>query len=60
MPERTGPHPTPGRAISRFRQQFKRLADPGMAAQEKRYLESPFELYGVSVPKFRAISRQSR
>ena len=48
MPERTGPHPTPGRAISRFRQQFKRLADPDRAEQEKRYLNSPFEFYGIS------------
>ncbi|MCJ7509410.1 MAG: DNA alkylation repair protein [Dehalococcoidia bacterium] len=46
------------KTISRFRQQFQELADPERAAQEKRYLKSPFKFYGVSVPKIRAVARQ--
>ena len=46
------------KTISRLRQQFKDLADPERAAQEKRYLKSPFKFYGVSVPKIRAVARQ--
>jgi 3-methyladenine DNA glycosylase AlkD len=45
-------------AISHFRREFERLAEPERAAQEKRYLKSPFEFYGLSVPKIRAIARQ--
>lgn len=47
-------------AIPRFRQQLEELADPERAAQEKRYLKSPFEFYGVSVPKVRTLAKQFR
>jgi 3-methyladenine DNA glycosylase AlkD len=47
-------------AISGFRQQFKTLGDPERATQEKRYLKSPFQFYGVSVPKIRAVARTFR
>lgn len=60
MPERTDRLPMSAKAISRFRQQFKGLADPERAAQGKRYLKSPFKFYGVSVPKVRTVARQFR
>jgi 3-methyladenine DNA glycosylase AlkD len=60
MSEPADRHPTRQEALSRFRQQFKRLADPERAAQEKRYLKSPFKFYGVSVPQMRAVARQFR
>jgi 3-methyladenine DNA glycosylase AlkD len=47
-------------AISGFRKQFRGLADPERAAQEKRYLKSPFDFYGVSVPKIRRIAKEFR
>lgn len=47
-------------AISGFRQQFAALGDPERARQEKRYLKSPFEFYGVSVPKIRSVARRFR
>ncbi len=47
-------------AISSFRQQFKALGDPERAAQEKRYLKSPFQFYGVSVPRIRAVAKAFR
>jgi 3-methyladenine DNA glycosylase AlkD len=47
-------------AIARFRQQFRELGDPERAVQEKRYLKSPFEFYGVAVPKIRAVAKQFR
>jgi 3-methyladenine DNA glycosylase AlkD len=46
--------------IARFRQRFRELGDPERAAQEKRYLKSPFQFYGVAVPKIRAVARQFR
>lgn len=60
VPEGTGGRPTHEEAISRFGREFERLADPERAVQEKRYLKSPFEFYGVSVPKIRALARQFR
>jgi 3-methyladenine DNA glycosylase AlkD len=48
------------KAISDFRRQFKALGDPERAAQEKRYLKSPFQFYGVSVPKLRAVAKAFR
>jgi len=47
-------------AISSFRRQLNELADPARAAQEKRYLKSPFDFYGVSVPKIRRIAKEFR
>ena len=47
-------------ALSHFREQLKGLASPDRAAQEKRYLKSPFRFYGVPVPQTRAIARQFR
>ncbi len=46
--------------IASFRKQFSELADPERAAQEKRYLKSPFDFYGVSVPKIRRIAKEFR
>jgi 3-methyladenine DNA glycosylase AlkD len=60
MPEPIDRLPTSQKTISRFRQQFKRLGDPERAAQETRYLKSPFKFYGVSVPQIRAVARQFR
>jgi len=47
-------------AISSFRRQLGELADPARAAQEKRYLKSPFDFYGVSVPRIRRIAEDFR
>jgi len=47
-------------AISNFRRQLNGLADPARAAQEKRYLKSPFDFYGVSVPQIRRIAKEFR
>jgi 3-methyladenine DNA glycosylase AlkD len=60
MAEGTHTPPMVENAISRFRQQLKELADPERAVQEKRYLKSPFEFYGVSVPRIRTVARQFR
>ncbi len=49
-----------GEAIAGFRKQFSGLADPVRAVQEKRYLKSPFQFYGVSVPKIRRIAKDFR
>jgi len=57
-PEQVERLPMLKETISRFRQQFEELADPERAAQEKRYLKSPFRFYGVSVPEIRAVARQ--
>jgi len=46
--------------VASFRSQFRGLADPERAAQEKRYLKSPFQFYGVSVPKIRRIAKEFR
>jgi len=47
-------------SISSFRRQLGELADPARAVQEKRYLKSPFQFYGVSVPKIRRIAKEFR
>jgi 3-methyladenine DNA glycosylase AlkD len=46
--------------VSEFRRQFKKLADPERAVQEKRYLKSPFDFYGVTVPRLRSIAKSFR
>jgi 3-methyladenine DNA glycosylase AlkD len=46
--------------IASFRKQLRGLADPARAAQEKRYLKSPFDFYGVSVPRIRRIAKEFR
>lgn len=55
-----GAAPMIDEAIAHFRQQFRALGDPERARQEKRYLKSPFEFYGVSVPRIRSVARRFR
>jgi 3-methyladenine DNA glycosylase AlkD len=47
-------------AVSNLCRQLGELADPTRAAQEKRYLKSPFDFYGVSVPQIRRIAKDFR
>jgi 3-methyladenine DNA glycosylase AlkD len=46
--------------IEQFRHRLKEAGDPERAKQEKRYLKSPFQFYGVTVPKLRALAREFR
>ena len=60
MPEDIDESSFESEAISNFRRQLSGLADPARAAQEKRYLKSPFQFYGASVPKIRRIAKEFR
>jgi 3-methyladenine DNA glycosylase AlkD len=46
--------------IERFRRRLKEAGDPERATQEKRYLKSPFQFYGVPVPRLRALAKEFR
>jgi 3-methyladenine DNA glycosylase AlkD len=43
-----------------FRRALRQSPDPARAAQEKRYLKSPFQFIGVPVPKIRSIAKGFR
>jgi 3-methyladenine DNA glycosylase AlkD len=60
MPEDIDESSFKSEAISNFRKQLGELADPARAAQEKRYLKSLFDFYGVSVPRIRRIAKDFR
>jgi 3-methyladenine DNA glycosylase AlkD len=46
--------------IEQFRHRLKEAGAPERAKQEKRYLKSPFQFYGVTVPRLRALSKEFR
>jgi len=60
MPEDIDESSFQSEAISNFHRQLGELADPARAAQEKRYLKSPFDFYGVTVPRLRSIAKSFR
>jgi len=44
--------------ILQIREELKKIGDEKQATKIKKYLKSPYDFYGVNVPKLRAIAKQ--
>jgi 3-methyladenine DNA glycosylase AlkD len=60
MPDTGNAHSFVRQSTSRFRHALRESPDPARAAQEKRYLKSPFQFIGLRVPEIRSIARGFR